>query len=154
MQNHINIAPLLTHQPLRDLPRTTTLQPLLRPWRLGIFTIVAPIQGTHQLREDRPHEILLRPLPALRQLLHQPAQVAVAAVLHVQVQVRGGLNVLARLVLHDVGVDELLEDGNFGVELGALFVRHAVVGDFFAAEDFVGGFVTDFADDAEGALTW
>ena len=56
------------------------------------------------------------------------------------------------VVLDYVGMAEGGEDGEFRGELGAFAVRHAAVGDFFAAEDAVGGEVAHFADDAEGAL--
>jgi len=146
MQNHP--MPNLTLQHL-SLPHHSLLP---RPRR--ILPIMTPIQRSHQLREDTPHEVLFGQHIPLPQLLDIPAQVAVAAVLHVEVDVVGGLDVLARVVLHDVGVAQGLEDVELGGELGFLAVGHAGVGDFFAAEDGIVGLAADFADDAEGALAW
>jgi len=115
---------------------------------------MAAIQRPHQLRKDTPHELLLGQHISLSQLLDIPAQVAVAAVLHVKVDIVGGLDVLARVVLHDVGVAQGLEDVELGGELGFLAVGHSGVGDFFAAEDGIVGLAANFADDAEGALAW
>ena len=58
------------------------------------------------------------------------------------------------VVLDDIGVAEGGEDAEFRGELGAFAVRHAAVGDFFAAEDAGGGEVADFSYYAEGALAW
>lgn len=153
MQNYIDALPLLAHQ-ASVAPRRppTNLQLMLRPRLLRILAGMTPVQGADQLRENRPHKVLLRILIGLVQLLHQAAQVPVAAIFHVQMEVGGCLDVFSALVLHDVGVDKLLKDGDLGVQLLPLFVRHPVVGNFFPTHDLASGFVAHFANDAEGAL--
>lgn len=133
MQNHtVSLLRLERLLPLRNPPLT--------PHSGRILAVMTPIQRSHQLRENGPHELLVGEEVALLQLLHVAAQVAVAAVLHVQVQVVAGLEVLAVAVLHDVRVAQGLEDAQLGVQLGLLAVGHARVGDLLAAEDLVGGF--------------
>lgn len=69
-------------------------------------------------------------------------------------QILARLEVLAVVVGDDVRVAEMRQDLELGVELLALFLRHAEVGDFFAAHDEAVGLATDFADDAKGAMAW
>lgn len=70
----------------------------------GVLAVVAAVQGADDLAEDAPHKLLVADLVLVLQLADDAAQVAVAAVLHVQVQVLAGLDVVALKVGHDVGV--------------------------------------------------
>lgn len=88
---------------------------------------MASVERANKLRKYRPHEVLLCVLVALRQLLNQSTEIAIPTVFHVEVQVGRRFDVLATLVLDDVGVDQLLEDGDLGMELKALLLGHAVV---------------------------
>jgi hypothetical protein len=100
-----------------------------------VFAKVAAVQGADDLAEDAPHKLLLAHLVLVLQVADDAAQVAVPAVLHVQVQILRDLDVVALEVGDDVRVAELLEDGELGLELFALLLRHLLVADFLAAED-------------------
>lgn len=117
-----------------------------------IDTVVTAEQGQDQLAEYAPHEALLCPLTLEGEVLDHPTEVAVAAVLHIQVQVLGDLQVLTVIVGDDVGVAEGREDLELGVELFALLLRHAQVGDFLAAHDKAVRLSAHLADDTEGAM--
>ena len=119
-----------------------------------IMPVVASVQCANQLRKDSPHELFLSQHVPLFQLLDVAAQVAVAAVLHVQMDVGRALDVLSGVVLDDVGMAEVLEDLQFCCQLVALPVGHAVVADLFAAEDGIVFASADLVDDAERALAW
>ena len=149
MQNLGMSIVLLAHQArrLRLYPRLA-----LHARRRRVLTIVTPIQRAHDLRKDAPHEVLIGVFTILRQLLDVPTQVAIATVLHIQMQIVGGLEVLARDKLDDVGVFEGGEVPQFLVELLALFRGHAAVGYLFATVDLAGRLEAHFADYAEGAL--
>ena len=73
-----------------------------------VFAIVAAVQSAHDLAEDAPHELLLADLVLALQVADDPAQIAIAAIFHVQMQILRGLDVVALEVGHDVGVPELL----------------------------------------------
>ena len=64
-------------------------------------------------------------------------------------QVMAGLEMLAVVVLDDVGMSEGFQDLQFGGKLVLFFIRHARVGNFFAAEDLVVGLSAHLADDAK-----
>lgn len=117
-----------------------------------IDTVVATEQGQNQLAEYAPNEALLRPLTLEGEVLDHPTEVAVAAVLHVQVQILGDLQVFTVVVGDDVGVTEGREDLELGVELFALFLGHAQVGDFLAAHDEAVRLSAHLADDTKGAM--
>ena len=96
---------------------------------------MASVESIHDLAEDGPDELLVGELVLVLEVLDDAAEVAVAAVLHVQVQVLRGLQVLALVVADDVWVYELLEDGQLGLQLFLLLLRHLGVGDLFATQD-------------------
>jgi hypothetical protein len=96
---------------------------------------VAPEQRRSQLGQDAPHEVFGRQLAATLVVVDDLAQVSISAVLHVQVEVLGLLQVFALKVLHDVGMAELLEDAELGLQLFLLFLRHFLVTDLLAAEN-------------------
>lgn len=69
-------------------------------WRVG--TVVTAVQRRNQLRKHTPHELLFRKLIVRLQLPYHPAQVTVAAVLHVQEEILGSFQMLSMVVGHDV----------------------------------------------------
>lgn len=69
-------------------------------------------------------------------------------------QVLARLEVFAVVVGDDVRMAEMRQDLELGVELFALFLRHAEVGDFLAAHDEAIGLAPDLANDAKGAMAW
>ena len=107
--------------------------------RRWVFTVVAAVQGADDLAEDAPHKFLLAHEVFVLQVADDASQVAIAAVLHVQVQVLARLDVVALEVGDDVGVPQLLEDGQLGLELLAFLLRHLEIADFLAAQDLGGG---------------
>lgn len=115
---------------------------------------MAAVQGADDLAEDAPDELLLAHLVLVLQVADDASQVAVAAVLHVQMQVLARLDVVALEVGDDVGVAQLLEDGQLGLQLLALLLRHLAVADLLAAQDVAIGLALDLADDAKRAMSY
>lgn len=107
--------------------------------RRWVFTVVAAVQGADDLAEDAPDELLLAHLVLVLEVADDTSEVAVAAVLHVEVKVLRCLDVVALEVGDDVGVAEFLEDGQLGLELLAFLLRHLEIADFLAAQDLGGG---------------
>jgi high-affinity nickel permease len=113
---------------------------------------VAAVQRRDELAEDAPHKALLRVHAAVGQVLDDAAQVAVAAVLHVEVQVLALLEVFAVVVGYNVGMPQVRQDLELGVQLLALLLRHAQVADLLAAHDEAVRLAPHLADDAKGAM--
>ena len=107
--------------------------------RRWVFAVVAAVQGADDLAEDAPDELLLAHLVLVLEVADDTSEVAVAAVLHVEVKVLRCLDVVALEVGDDVGVAEFLEDGQLGLELLAFLLRHLEIADFLAAQDLGGG---------------
>lgn len=107
--------------------------------RRWVFTVVAAVQGADDLAEDAPDELLLAHLVLVLEVADDTSEVAVAAVLHVEVKVLRCLDVVALEVGDDVGVAEFLEDRQLGLELLAFLLRHLEIADFLAAQDLGGG---------------
>jgi len=135
-----------------------------------VFAVVAAVQGADDLAEDAPHKLLLAHLVLVLEVADDTAEVAVAAVFHVQVKVLGCLDVVALKVGDNVGVSQLFQDGQFGLQLFALFLGHFEVADLFPAENLNGGqrvvcanmsalayvaigLALDLANDAKGAVS-
>lgn len=110
----------------------TCRSPLCQTQNIGadlgrVDAVVTPIQGHDQLAEDAPDKAFLGPLTLHCEVLDDTAEVAVAAVLHVQVQVLADLEVFTVVVGNDVGVAEGRQNLELGVELLALLLRHSEV---------------------------
>lgn len=88
---------------------------------------MTPIQGHDQLAEDAPDKAFLGSLTLHCEVLDDTTEVAVAAVLHVQVQVLADLEVFTVVVGDDVGMAEGRQNLELGVELLALLLRHSEV---------------------------
>jgi hypothetical protein len=101
--------------------------------RGGILAIVTAVQSTHDLAEDAPDKLLFTHLVLVLQVTDDAPQVAVSAVLHVEVKVLGCLDVVAFEVGDNVWVSEFLEDGKLGLQLFALLLGHFEVADLFSA---------------------
>lgn len=91
--------------PARGIPLRETEHIRADLWRVN--TIVTPVQGHGQLAEDAPDEAFLSSLALEREVLDHAAEIAVAAVLHVEVEVLADLEVLAVVVGDDVGMSEM-----------------------------------------------
>lgn len=121
--------------------------------RLGrINTVVTPVQRHDELAENTPYEALLCSLPLVLQVLNHSSEVAVPAVLHVQVKVLAGFEVLAVVVGDDIGVAQVREDLELGMELLALLLGHAKVRNLLAAHDEAVGLSAHFSNYPEGAM--
>ena len=105
----------------------------------GIFTVVAAVQGTDNLAEDAPDELLLTHLVLVLQVANDSSQVAISAVLHVKVKVLGCLDMVTFEIGDNVWVSEFLQDGQLGLQLFALLLGHFEVADLFAAQNLFGG---------------
>lgn len=68
-------------------------------------------------------------------------------------KVMRGFEVLAMIVLDDVGVPQRFENAELRVQLLFLAVGHAGVGDFLPASDLAIGLAPHFADDTKRALS-
>lgn len=88
----------------------------------GIDTIVAAVESRDQLGEYTPDKGLLGILILDRQVADHPAEVAIAAVFHVEVQVLGGFEVLAMVVADNVWVSQSGENLELGVQLFTLLL--------------------------------
>jgi len=82
-----------------------------------ILAVVAAVQSADNLTEDGPDEFLLGQLVFALEVLNDAAKIAIAAVLHVEVEVLRGLEVLPFVVADNVWMDELLQDGQLGLQL-------------------------------------
>lgn len=120
-------------------------------WR--VLAVVAAVEGADDLAEDAPDELLLAHEVLVLQVADGAAQISVAAVLHVQVQVLARFDVVALEVGDDVGMAQFLEDGQLGLQLLALLLRHLAVADLLAAEDVAIRLALDFSDDAKRAMS-
>lgn len=142
------------HLALRRLPVLRALDEpeVVRSNGRRVDAVVAPKKSGHQLREGVPHEGLGGPLALVLEVLDDPAEIPAAAVLHVQVQLLLGLEVLTVVVGHDVGVAEAREALELGVELLALLLRHFSVVDLLPAEDEAVGLPLHLPYDAERAM--
>lgn len=80
-----------------------------------VFPKMAAIQRAHNLAEDAPHELLLAHLVLVLEVSDDAPQIAVSTVLHVEMQVLGGFDVVPLEVGDDVRMSELLENGEFGL---------------------------------------
>lgn len=118
----------------------------------GVDTIVTPVEGHDELAENAPNEALLSALALELQVLDDPTKVSVSTILHVQMQVLAELQMLSVVVGDNVGMAKMRQDLELGVELLALLLGHALVGDFFPAHDEAVGLAADPADDTEGAM--
>lgn len=107
--------------------------------RRRIFTVVAAVQGTDNLAEDAPDKLLLAHLVLVLQVANDSSQVAVSAVLHVEVKVLGCLDMVAFEIGDNVWVSEFLQDGKLSLQLFALLLGHFEVADLFAAQNLFGG---------------
>lgn len=110
------------------------------------------VQGHDELTEDAPNKALLRSLSFVLQVLDHSSEVAISAVLHVQVKILAGFEVLTMVVGDDVGVAQVREDLKLGMKLLAFLLGHSKVGDFLAAHDEAVGLAANFSNDAEGAM--
>lgn len=88
----------------------------------GVNAIVTAIQCKNQLAEDAPDKAFLSPLAFQLQILDDPSQISIATVFHVKVQVLTGFEVLSVVVGDDVGVSEVGEDLELGVQLFSFFL--------------------------------
>jgi hypothetical protein len=83
--------------------------------RRRILTVMATVQRTHQLCEDCPNELLIRiHLPGL-QAFDVTSKIAVATILHIQMQIILAFQVVSAVVLHDVGVSQGFQYLELGV---------------------------------------
>lgn len=135
-------------RPRRAREETKNITPNL--WRID--AIVTAVESGDKLREDAPDEGLLCPLALQRQILDHPAEIAIAAILHVKVQILTRLEVLAVEVFDDVLVSEVGEDLELGVQLFTLLGRHLGVADLLAADDETIALAPDLSDDSKGAM--
>lgn len=119
-----------------------------------VNAIMAAVQRHDQLAKYAPHETLLSSLALVLQVLYDSTEIAVAAILHVKMQVLAEFEMLAVVVGDDVGVSEVREDLELGMQLLALLLGHAEVRDFLAAHDEAVGLAAHLADDAEGAMAF
>lgn len=120
----------------------------------GINAIVATIQGGHKLRKDAPDESLLCVLVLGLKISNNTAQIAIATVFHVDVQVLTGFEMFAAVVSDNVGVAKGRKNGELCVQLLALLLGHFEVADLFAAEDHAIVLSADFANNPKGAMAW
>jgi hypothetical protein len=96
---------------------------------------MASVESGDELAEYAPHKILWRADILALVFLDDLAEVSIAAVFHVQMKVAGVLQVVSLKVLDDIGVLELLENGQFSLKLLLFLLGHVPVGDFLATED-------------------
>lgn len=99
-----------------------------------ILSIMTAIQRSDKLCKHTPHELFIGALIPQLQLFDHLAQIAIAAVLHIQMQILSRFVVFSLKVSDDVWMPKLLENGKFGLELFALFRGHLGVADLFSAE--------------------
>lgn len=102
-------------------------------WR--VLAIVTAIQGRHELCKDGPHQFLVGVRVLILMRLDHDAQISVAAVFHVQMQVVRLLVMFLLVVVHNVGMVELAQDVELGLELLPLLLGHLRVAYLLAAED-------------------
>jgi len=95
---------------------------------------MASIQRRDELRKYAPHEFFVRILVPHLQLFDHLAEITIAAEFHVQMKVLGRFVVFSLVVSDNVGVSEFLEDGEFCLQLLALFGRHFGVTDLLSTE--------------------
>lgn len=107
---------------------------ILTSWR-RVLPIVTAVESIHNLGEYGPDKFLLGKLVLVLEILDDATEVAVATVFHVEMQILRGLEMFALVVADDVGMDELLEDGQLGLELFFFLLGHFGVGYFLAAEN-------------------
>ena len=98
---------------------------------------MTPIEGGDYLRKDVPDIIFRGILLLCLQFLDCVAKITAAAVLHVQMEVFTVLDVVSMVVADNIRMIERMENGEFGMQLVSLFLLHAVVIDFFSAQDLV-----------------
>ena len=82
-------------------------------WR--VFSIMAAVQCADDLAKDAPDKLFLADLVLVLKVANDAPEVAIATVLHVQVQVLRYLDMVALEVRNDVGVSKLLENGEFSL---------------------------------------
>ena len=107
---------------------------------------MTPVQSGDKLCEDAPDIFLLSKLIPGDERLNHLAQVAPIAVLHVNVEFLRRLEVFPVIVADNVWMTQGMEDGEFGLELFTLFVRHTNVADFFATHFLVERLVRILSD--------
>lgn len=139
---------------LRSLPVLRALDEpkVVRPDGRRVNAVVAAEEGGHQLREGVPDEGLGGALALVLEVPDDATEVPAAAVLHVQVQLLLGLEVLAVVVADDVGVAEARKALELGVELLALLLGHLSVVDLLAAQYEAIGLALHLPDDPERAM--
>lgn len=146
-----------SHCASRDLGCTVCV-PLRQAQHLSshlgrVDTVMASIQGQDELAEYAPDEALGRTLVLVLEILDNTAKVTITAVLHIQMQILAHLEMFSVVVCDDVGMAQVRQDLELGVELLALFLGHAEVGDLLAAHDEAIRSPAHLADDTEGAMT-
>ncbi len=110
------------------------------------------VQRRDQLRKDAPDKRLLGILVLGSQVSDHSAQVAIATVLHVQVEVLGRFEMLAVIVADDVGVSQGRKDLELCMQLFTLFLGHLEIADLLATKDHAVVLPAHFSDDAKGAM--
>lgn len=96
---------------------------------------MASIQSLNQLCENVPDIVLVGIFLFVFQPLDLLAQVSASTILHINVQLLSGFEVLAVAVTNNIGMVERMEDYKFGLELLPLFDGHFEVLDFLATKD-------------------
>lgn len=125
----------------------------LRPNIRWINTIVTTVQRQGQLPKDTPDKGFGRSLTLVLEIPNNPAEISISAVFHVQVQVLARLEVFSVVVLDNVVVSKMREDLEFGVELLALLLGHAMVRDLLAAHDEAIVLAAHLANDSERPMS-
>lgn len=120
----------------------------------GIRSIMAAIQSHDQLAKYAPNKAFLCPVSLELEVLDHSPEITIATVLHIQMQVLARLQMLTVVVGNDVGVSQVGEDLELGVQLFTLLLGHAEVRDLLAAHDEAIGSAANFANDTKGAMTY
>lgn len=105
-----------------------------------------------KLGENAPDEGLFGILILLLQVANDTAKVSIAAILHIEVEVLGHLEMLPVVITHNIGVAECGQDLELGVQLLPLLLRHLEIADFLAAEDHAIHLSAHLSDDSKGAM--
>lgn len=108
---------------------------LIRAW--WVYAVMTPVESGDDLREDIPDVIFRRVLFLGFKLLDGFTQISSTAIFHVKMKVLAVPQMITMIVADDVWMLQRVEYREFGVQLFFLFILHAVVIDFFPAEDLV-----------------
>jgi hypothetical protein len=95
---------------------------------------MASVKRSDELRKDLPNKLFLCVFVCVFKVLNHHAKVSTPAILHIQVQILGCLQMFSVIVCHDIWVSEGTQNVKFRGELLSLFLRHFYVVDFFATE--------------------